>query len=113
MSAVAELFVKPEIPVSVRIPEELALMAAERGVCVSKAIRLGVYALLEAAEAGETDLSEVRNAPRHAHVRRTTIRLPIGVHDRVEGLLAPLSVSGALAAVASLYLENPDTLDHV
>lgn len=113
MSAVAELFVKPDIPVSVRIPEDLAVLAAERGVCVSKAVCLGVYALLEAESAGEYDLSEITEAPKHTHVRRMTIRLPIAVHDRLEKALAPLPVSAALAAVAGLYLENPDTLDHV
>lgn len=113
MPAVAELFMKPEIPVSVKIPEVLALMANERGVCVSKAIKLAIYALLEAHAAGEYDLSELREAPKSPHARRTTIRLPLAVHDRLEELLFPVPVNVILSAVAHLYLDNPDTLDHV
>lgn len=113
MSEISELFIKPEVPVSVRIPDELATLAEERCVSVSKAIKLAVYALMEADAAGEYDLPEMSGSVKHTRSRRMTIRIPLAVHDRLAEAVAPRPVSAALAAIAALFLDNVSMLDHV
>lgn len=114
MSRISELFIRPDVPVSVRVPDALAIMAEHNNASISKVLRLGIYAMMEAIEANEADLEMLmRSEKKDMAKRRMTIRLPLLVHDELNKRLAPQSVSTTLSVLANLYLANPETMENV
>lgn len=77
-------------------------------------MKLAVYAVLEAEDAGQFSL---RDHPEpdfgDISVRRMTIRLPLLAHDALTASMTPMGAAGALSKIARLYASNLESLKHV
>lgn len=112
---ISDMFIKPEIPVEVRVSDAFVKSLDATGVSASRAIKLAAYALLCADTDGLADIRHVLGTEPLAEKgrRRMTVRIPVRVHDEIQSRMAPLTVAGALSKMARLYEDNPESLAHV
>lgn len=112
---VQSMFRKPEIPVEVRVPDALMDLLAKQGQTASRALKLGIYALLCAEEERRVNMNRLLTSFERPKTsgRRVTLRVPVRVYDEMKSRIPDLTVSEAFSRIAVLYEQHTEALEHV
>lgn len=111
--SIEDLFEKPEIPVEVRVPDDVMRTFESRNVAVSRAIKIGLFALLSGHDEGMITFDDhVSGREPIKSGRRLTIRVPVGVHEEVSRI-TQVPIQAVLQSIAMMFHEFPETIEHV